>query len=219
MRIFSNIQAAAELLRGGQMNECEISESGVVLIKKTRSRFLAIAIVTITILANVHPLLGQDPAELPKPACTFAEVRLESGWVIPALDGVDVETKRSHLGDYPGVFVTILRPKHPESSLNEVWCSPRNPGRLELKETPIDVLTLWKFDYEGKVFAYGISYGVEALQNGTRIKLGSARSLVFYDIDGSGRFTIRRSDVFPFRFVEVPDWARQKPPTEAVRSK
>jgi len=70
------------------------------------------------------------------------------------------------------------------------------------------VLNLWSFDFAGRVLAYGISYGKEAMQNGTRVPIGAASAVMFYDVDGSGRFAVRKWARYPFMPDFVPDWGK-----------
>ena len=71
------------------------------------------------------------------------------------------------------------------------------------------ILNLWSFEFAGRMFAYGISYGKEVMQNGTRVPIGSSSAVMFYDVDGSGRFAVRKWAKYPFIPDFVPDWVKK----------
>jgi hypothetical protein len=74
---------------------------------------------------------------------------------------------------------------------------------------PIRILALWAFDFKGRTFAYGLSYGIDAMQDGSRVPLGAASGVMFYDVDGTGRFTIIRAARFPFVPELIPNWVEK----------
>jgi hypothetical protein len=99
--------------------------------------------------------------------------------------------------------------------MTHVGCSRDHTGRLEFEEQPIGIIDLWAFDFNGRVFAYRLSYERQAMQNGTRVRLGSASEIMFLDVDGSGKFTLCKSAIPPFLFTPkvVPDWVKGGPAT------
>jgi hypothetical protein len=137
------------------------------------------------------------------------EVHRNDGWKVPAISAdVEVKDRRAKFENIPGVYVTVLKPKEPRTTMMDIWCSRENRGRIEMQELPIRILHLWRFDFEGRVFAYGVSYGNDAIQNGKNIPLGSASAAIYYDVDGSGLFKIRRGAIYPFMPDLIPDWVR-----------
>jgi hypothetical protein len=106
------------------------------------------------------------------------------------------------------VFVTVLAPVEQEAVMTDMWCSRDYSGRIEVEDVPIRVLDLWAFDFAGRVFAYGVSYGKDAIQNGVRVPIGASSAVMFYDMDGFGRFKVRRAAKYPFIPDVIPDWAK-----------
>jgi hypothetical protein len=73
------------------------------------------------------------------------------------------------------------------------------------------VTEILRFEMNGHVFAYRVTaVPVSIGKNGSRDPLGSQEILAFYDIDGSGRFTVMR-DAGGFEpFVPfVPNWVKR----------
>jgi hypothetical protein len=159
-------------------------------------------------LAIVGNALSQPLSKAPAPLCSFSELYRKDGWAIPGLEGARIKGQRMAFNNLAGVYVTMLEPATSESIITDVWCSRDHDGRIEIEDRPIRVLNLWSFDVGGRKFAYGLSYGVEAIQNGKRIPVGTSAALMFYDVDGSGRFKVLRGAKFPFVPDMVPDWAK-----------
>jgi len=166
---------------------------------------------TLAMVFFLFFLVGVPPAaqETPKPdaspkTCSFSEVYRDEGWLIPGLKGATPNT-RGRLQQIPGVFVTTLSPTDKgDLTITEPRCSRDHEGRLEMRDQPMRIKILWAFDFNGKPFAYRLQYGKEAIENGRRYSVGAARDIMFYDIDGSGKFTLY-SDFGPT--IAVPDWA------------
>jgi hypothetical protein len=124
--------------------------------------------------------------------CTFSEVYAEEGWTIPGLDGAKRQQHQASK-DNPGFFITQLQPVKAETFISpDVSCPYDHPGRLEIKNRPIRVMSLLSWDYEGKVFGYVVFYALQDIQQGVRTELAEASTLQFFDVDGSGRFTVMR---------------------------
>jgi len=140
--------------------------------------------------------------------CNFSEVFRKEGWSIPGLK----DAKRSLHGEFkniPGVFVTVLIPPDENSfTITDMSCSREHEGRLELVERAIQIQKLWEFDFNGKVFGYRVLYNWEAVENGRRYSVGATSDIVFYDLDGSGKFTLRKS-FLPISSIIVPEWAKK----------
>ncbi len=81
------------------------------------------------------------------------------------------------------------------------------PGAIEIQIIDVEILQLWKFDIDGKVFAYGVSAGWVGREDrtGRRVKLGTVEDRIFYDVDGSGKFSLMKNASFPF-VPELPKW-------------
>jgi hypothetical protein len=141
-------------------------------------------------------------------SCSFAEIYSKAGWSIPGLDRATVKNPRARLTNLPGVFVTILQPGEPETTFQRIGCSREHVGRLEIEKEPVKILELWSYDFDGRVFAYRISFAREAVSDGVRSELAAASTVFFYDMDGHGVFTILRNvggGLDAYRPM-VPDW-------------
>lgn len=154
------------------------------------------------------------------PTCIFSELFRSDGWNVPGLEGAKVKRARSKVTNIPGLFLTMLEPADPEVDLTEMNCDQQHPGRVNVRENaPIKVLDLWAFDFGGQVFAYRLSYAGEAIYDGKREDLAWATSIFFYDLDGSGRFTVIRYPTFKGKpdFTTylpefIPDWVKNNQP-------
>lgn len=167
---------------------------------------ISLAVIVLSMwVANAYcqaPSHGDAPA-----LCTYSELYKKSGWKIPGLEGAKPKGERANLKNLPGVSVTMLQPSEPETFLQDVSCPYDHPGRLVVEDnSPIKVLALWSFDFGGRVFAYRLSYARETIDNGKRSELAAASTVFFYDLDGSGRFSVlKRATVGP---PSIPDWAK-----------
>jgi hypothetical protein len=119
------------------------------------------------------------------------------------------KSKRVGVKDMPGVFVTMLTPIEPQTMMTEVWCPPDGSGALHIEEEPIGVLSLLSFDFDGRVFAYGVRFGTERIENGTRVDAGMESYVMFYDLDGSGHFTLRKGTRGILIPDFIPDWVQK----------
>jgi len=177
-----------------------------------------ITFMSILIVLGSGQLVAQQPAPgATAPVCSFSEIYRAEGWTVPGLARATVKSQRARFSNIPGVFVTVLMPVESESTITDIWCPPDHEGRLEIKEQPIGILNLWSFDFAGRVFAYGVSYGREAMQNGARVPIGAASAVMFYDVDGSGRFAVRKWARYPFMPDFVPDWAKKDAVAPSIR--
>jgi len=67
-----------------------------------------------------------------------------------------------------------------------------------------------RFDFNGKVFAYGINYEVELMGPGGLRSSLEYVPVVFYDTDGTGHFTLLKyATGSMFRSLEVPEWTKK----------
>jgi hypothetical protein len=84
---------------------------------------------------------------------------------------------------------------------------------LEIENTEIGIAHLYVFDVGGRVFAYSLTYGIDVEENGRSMPIGAVWLIIFYDSDGSGRFTLRRSERNRFVPDLIPGWVKNN--TEA----
>ena len=140
--------------------------------------------------------------------CDISEVHNLDGWAVPGLKGAVVQGKPTH---YPnGVVARSLVPRDRQSSFAYYRCSEDHRGRLEIGEFPIGIHHIISFEVGGRVFAYYVHLGRERLEHGKRLDFGTELQIIYYDLDGSGRFTLRKSTMV--RAPEfTPDWVRLKP--------
>jgi hypothetical protein len=154
-------------------------------------------------------LLSQEPTtKQPPSTCGFPEIYKEAGWTIPGLADAKVKMKgnvkmKGDLTNLPGVTVTVLEPAEPETTITQIGCARNNPARLEIVEAPISVLDLRSYEYKGRVFAYRLSYNIQHYYEGTRTASGADSAVFFYDLEGSGKFTVRKG-AEPIHLPELP---------------
>jgi hypothetical protein len=142
-------------------------------------------------------------------SCLVLELLNQVGWAIPALDRavpkvVDAKVKMPGIPE--DVFVDILEPGNHDAVVTLVRCVSDQPGRVEVRNQPIRVKELLRFKKYGRVFAYRINAG---LIGGNGVALGTAEVLLFYDPDGSGRFTIQRDVAGALIPIIVPAWVQE----------
>ena len=165
-------------------------------------RFPIIALALITLIAE--PTKAADPT-----ACSIRELYNREGWEIPGLVGAKVSESRKVSGVLEGVKVDILEPKTPRGRLTLVLCVSSQPGRLELLNQPIEALSIWRYSRYGRVYAYVLTAGEMAIENGGWVASASETTVAFYDQDGSGKFTIMKEVIDPPGTVDMPAWVRQ----------
>jgi hypothetical protein len=151
----------------------------------------------------------QPPSIAPARTCSFSEIYKPEGWTVPGLKDASIQMRgnvkmRGNFTNLPGVTLTKLQPVNEETMITEIYCSP-DQGRLEIEELPIRILELTQYEYKGHVFAYGLEYEKNVIHNGERSRLAAASGFLFYDPDGSGRFTIRKWASWPFMPSLPPD--------------
>lgn len=153
--------------------------------------------------------------------CSFSGVYQQGGWTIPGLSGAVPNGPRAALvyrvngvedPKLSGVFSTTLRAGIAHSNLTLLRCSHDAPGQLIARFLPVKTLEMRRFDFNGKVFAYGINYEVELMGPGGLRNSLEYVPVVFYDTDGSGHFTLLKyATSSMFRSLEVPEWAKKPP--------
>jgi hypothetical protein len=150
-------------------------------------------------------LVGTATAEVP---CGIRALYKRDGWAIPGLAGA-VTVKHSvptEQGD--SVLVEILKPNVSAASITIVLCASDEPGRVEIRDQAVDVLELRRYSVLGRVFAYRVNAEHVSVEGKTRVALGAAEVLMYYDTDGAGLFKLREyGSSIPYR-LRVPDWVR-----------
>jgi hypothetical protein len=170
-------------------------------------KWLAI-IFAVVAFGNAFPQ-AKTASEATK-TCAFSEIYRKDGWTIPGLPALDAKSVRKRLsGAMPDVFATTLTPSVSQTTFIRIWCPSSQNGRLQIAEQPAGIIWLISFDFKGRVFAYGVRYGLERIENGTRRDAGMESGFVFYDLDGSGLFTLRKSTL-PMPSPDfIPDWVKK----------
>lgn len=151
--------------------------------------------------------------------CSFSGVYQQGGWTIPGLSGAVPSGPRAALvyrvdgiedPKVAGVFSTTLKAGNSHSNLTLLRCSPDASGQLIARFLPVKVLEMRRFDFNGKVFAYGINYEVELMGPGGLRSSLEYVPVVFYDTDGTGHFTLLKyATGSMFRSLEVPEWTKK----------
>lgn len=166
--------------------------------------------IALIVLASGSAFPKQSSGGEAATACNFSGIYRQDGWTIPGMPPAKAESLRKPLiASMPSVFVTSLTPGESQTTITEIGCSRDHTGSIEIKERPIGVIWLLSLDYAGRVFAYCVRYGAERIDHGTRVDAGTESYVMFYDLDGSGKFTLRkggnRGPVPDF----IPDWVKK----------
>ena len=148
---------------------------------------------------------SQDAVAL-SPTCEFSEIYRKEGWIIPGRDGANKKW-RVPTPNKPGIHMTELVPTQRGSAIQSFECSREHAGRLEIGEIHMAIESLRAFDVGERTFAYKLSYAVDGV--------GASWLVTFYDLDGSGRFTLRRSERSTFVPELIPDWVKNSSDTQA----
>jgi len=169
----------------------------------------------LVLIAISSPLMAQAASEpAGSHSCQIQEVFKADGWDIPGLGSTAVKLERGRFdaGTEDEIFVTMLESKSPEASITTLSCSRGAAGRITYRDQPVDVREIWRFEKNGHAFAYKVTTTWMGVEGKSRYPLGTAMTLLFYDPDGTGRFSVMRySDVdFPFKLI-IPDWVKQLP--------
>jgi hypothetical protein len=179
------------------------------MFRNARRIVVLIASVSLCLGYRAH---GQQPVfGDPSKGCNGAEAVDANGWTVPGLDGAKIKG-RGPLNNLPGVFINMLVPGKAETSFKRVWCSENHPGMIETDEMPIRVMELWSYDTGGQVFAYRVQFAQQVMDDGVRHELGAAFVAFYYDVDGSGRFSVIATNLrgkSEFSPSFIPDWAKK----------
>lgn len=181
------------------------------LFRQGEFRMAQNSLVVLLIIAACGNAFSQQRTEANAgKMCTFTGIYRKDGWTIPGMPAVpakdDKHPRRRVSDEMPDVFATKLTPVTSEATVTRISCSHDQSGRLQVDEQPVGIIWLFSFDFEGRVFAYGVRYALEKIENGARSDAGMESGFVFYDLDGSGRFTLRKSTL-PMPSPDfIPDW-------------
>jgi hypothetical protein len=144
--------------------------------------------------------------------CQFSEVLRQEGWTIPGVDSAKPKPRTS-LARHAGMFVTMYEPLDAEVNLTIATCKSTQEGRLEIKDISVKIIRLWAFDAGSKPYAYRLEYADAASNDDKHSDPGSSSIIFFYDLDGSGLFTL-------FKYADstkssslpsiIPDWAQNE---------
>lgn len=156
---------------------------------------LCAVLAIIVACTNAPCQQSSDKAEAP--TCCYSELYRKEGWVIPGLKGAK-SGYRVAVPDKHGVYLTKLEPTANGATIQKFTCSREHAGRVEIEDLNVGIINLTSFDVGGHIFAYNLVYGIAGI--------GTEWSVRFYDLDGSGRFTLRRSERNRFVPELIPDW-------------
>jgi hypothetical protein len=169
--------------------------------------------ITFAFILSTSSAFSQTPATSSSSSkCQFSEVFRQEGWTIPGVDSAKSK-QRTALAKHAGMFVTMYDPLDAEINLTIATCKSTQEGRLEIKEISAKIIRLWAFDAGSKPFAYRLEYAEAASSDDKRGEPGSSPIIFFYDLDGSGTFTLfKYAD--PAKSVSlpsiIPDWAQNE---------
>lgn len=151
--------------------------------------------------------------------CGFSELYQWEGWKIPGLSGASSKEARvplvSHTEGVEGnvtseIFVTPLNAGKSDLQLTVLQCSRDFPDRLVVRFVRVKALEMWQFDFNKKVFAYGVRYEPQIATGGIPHGTLEYLQVIFYDIDGAGRFTaMRYQNTRLFQSLKVPEWVKR----------
>ncbi len=161
------------------------------------------AIYTIMLAAaSLEVAYSQEPLEKEAATpCGYSELYRKEGWVIPGINGAKKKHEHMAVPGKPGTYATELQPTTRASTIQVFRCSREHAGRLEVEDVNMGIGSLYSFDVGGRIFAYSLVYGVDGI--------GAEWSVMFYDLDGSGRFTSRRAERSSLVPELIPDWVKK----------
>jgi hypothetical protein len=140
------------------------------------------------------------------------------GWIVPGVVGATAKSSRAkYKTSDSSVYVTLMTPGQESATVTRLQCSKSQPDATEVQTIDVEALQLWKFDLDGKVFAYGVTAGWMGREDrtGRLIELGTAEDLLFYDVDGTGKFKLMKRASFPF-VPDIPRWVSTSPVQEPL---
>lgn len=148
-----------------------------------------------------HPSPDNSVAQ----TCGYTEIYKKKGWTIPGVDGAKKMWRVAGPGR-KGVYMTKLEPVTRAATIQSVSCSREHPGRLEMEDAEIQIIGLSSFGVDGRNFAYNLIYEIDGI--------AVEWNVTFYDLDGSGHFTLRRGETSRVVPDLLPDWVRESTATK-----
>jgi len=138
--------------------------------------------------------------------CDFAEQYNPAGWEIPGVTDSKVVRSEgpSSVAGVGGVFADALDLREKRASLLVLYCDPKHPGRLVMRDQPVNVRSVTRFRRNQRVFAYRVVADRVEVAGGEWREVGESETLIYYDVDGSGKFKLRRWATL--LTLDVPDW-------------
>jgi hypothetical protein len=180
--------------------------------KKVDSRFV---FALLSLLFCVFAM-ADDTKTAPSCGCQMNFLYNKSGWTIPGLEGsIAAYPRASYVTNNTKsqMFVTRMKPGRQRATVTRLHCSERFGGAVEVQSLDVEVLELWAFDVEGKVFAYAVTAGWLGSPDvsGHRVQIGTVSDILFSDMDGSGKFVLMKFTSTPFA-PQIPDWIKRANP-------
>lgn len=181
--------------------------------RKSRKARLAVCFILLSMLLGVVAVAESGKQPGTQCDCHLTSLYNKNGWVIPGLEGSIAASPRASYGTGNGkdqVFVTRMKAGPKPAPITWLHCAARFDGATEVQVFDVEVLELWAFDVDGKVFAYGVTAGWLSSPDasGHRVQIGTVSDLLFYDMDGTGKFALMKYTKTPFA-PEIPDWAKK----------
>jgi hypothetical protein len=176
-----------------------------------RIRLSTLCALSLALLSPSGLATYGQGSEAVEKLCRFSEVYRAEGWKIPGVSGAAPKGGRLALQNLPGTFLTDLVPGKSDQRMVLPNCQQDFPGRLAIREAPVRVLAMSRVDFNGRVFAYTARYEPQTLVNGVPHRSMEFVQVVFYDVDGSGRFTVMKYDMqgLFLNSPDVPEWAKR----------
>jgi hypothetical protein len=179
-------------------------------------RFVHVAPLTLILpLLGIVLPLGQDDGRLvgsrqdyaPQEPCRVAEAYRATGWSIPGIgdDPPRLELVRGPETD--GITWHEVKKHKTRATATEFGRTEGHPERISIDENPRDVLAVQRLSAKGVVFAYLVNLGDAVIEHGKWVSIGSASVVLYYDANGSGRFSVMRYHDL-FAKIPVPGWVK-----------
>ncbi len=144
----------------------------------------------------------------------IAEILDRKGWKVPGVTGARIiQHARWTTEGLEGIFADTLKPVSPNTSVLLLTTVRDKPGAIEVRQQQIEVTEILRFSMNGRTFAYRITAIPQSIDSrGKRTSLGSEERLAFYDVDGTGKFTVMQDagDFGPF-VPMIPGWVKKPP--------
>jgi len=174
---------------------------------------MKIRVTVVLMILSTFFCLAQEPEKQgAAQQIQIAEVLDRTGWKVPGATGARVtQHARWTTEGLEGVFADALKPVSPNTSILLLTTVRDKPGAIEIRQQQIEVTELLRFSLNGRAFAYRVTAIPQSIDNrGKRISLGSEERLAFYDVDGTGKFTVMRDagDFGPF-VPMIPEWVKK----------